>query len=186
MNTPSLAEPSRRLLLELARQSLVAAVSRRPLPELPAGLPEALLAPERGAFVTLTRDHRLRGCIGLLESHLPLVHTVIRMAAAAAVKDSRFRPVTLAEAADLRIEISVLSSLCRVASADEIVMGRDGVLLECDGRSGVFLPQVALETGWDRERFLAELCSGKAGLPEDAWQRPDARLYTFTAEIFHE
>jgi AmmeMemoRadiSam system protein A len=178
---------SRQFLLQLARQALRAAVLKQPLPVVSADTPPELVQPEnRGAFVTLTKGKMLRGCIGLLESNLALAETIIRMAAAAALQDPRFRPVLPAEVDSISLEISVLSPLRQVASADEIVLGRDGVLVEYAGRTGVFLPQVAQETGWDRERFLCELCSSKACIPEFAWKESDACLYTFTAEIIHE
>jgi uncharacterized protein len=181
----ALTEPEKSLLLSLARASLEAAAKHRALPEPPAGLPEALSAVQ-GAFVTIHEHGRLRGCIGMIEGLLPLAETVIRMAAAASQRDPRFRPVSPAELPDLELELSVLSPLRRVASAAEIVLGRDGVLARRGDNSGVFLPQVATETGWDKERFLSELCAGKAGLEPDAWRRPECELYVFTVEIIHQ
>lgn len=181
---PPLSGPEQEMLLSLAAAALSAAVRGRPLPAAPPALPPAL-SQKRGAFVTLTRRGRLRGCIGLIEASLPLAETVIRMAAAAALEDPRFPPVTAAELAELELEISVLSPLHRAASADEIELGRDGVLVRRGDRSGVFLPQVAAETGWDKERFLSELCAGKAGLAPDAWRLPGTELYTFTVDLLH-
>ncbi len=180
----SLTDADKKTLLNLARQAVTAAAHGRPLPEPKSVSPN--LAVMCGAFVTLKRQGRLRGCIGLIEGCYPLAEAVVRMAAAAALEDPRFPAVTPGELADLRLEISVLSPLKPVAGADEIVLGRDGVLIRCAGRSGLFLPQVAEETGWDKERFLGELCAGKAGLPPDAWRDPRARLFTFTVEILSE
>lgn len=179
----SLSERERQILLEIAGSSVRAAVNRTSLPEPPEELSPALREP-RGAFVTLKRNRKLRGCIGLIESNLSLAQTVIKMAEAAAAKDTRFPPLRPEELNEIVIEISALSRLQKAASAREIVLGRDGVMVRAGGRSGVFLPQVARETGWDLERFLSELCSGKAGLPDQAWKSPETDLYTFTAEIF--
>lgn len=181
----SLTDQEKNELLSLARAAVEAAARHRALPEAPAGI-SGELREERGAFVTLHRHGRLRGCIGMIEGCLPLADTIIRMAAAASQRDPRFRPVASDELADLDLEISVLSPLRRVASAAEVVLGRDGVLVRCGGRTGVFLPQVAEETGWSKERFMDELCSGKAGLPADTWQRPECELYVFTVEIFRD
>lgn len=179
----ALSEGERQVLLEIAGSSVRAAVSGTSLPVPPEDISPALRE-ARGAFVTLTRNRKLRGCIGLIESNLSLAYTVIKMAEAAATQDIRFPSLRPEELNEIVIEISALSRLQKAASAREIVLGRDGVMVRAGSRSGVFLPQVARETGWDLERFLSELCSGKAGLPEQAWKSPDTDLYTFTAEIF--
>jgi AmmeMemoRadiSam system protein A len=175
----------RKLLLELARASVTAAAAGKELPALPENLPPELCK-DRGVFVTLTQRGRLRGCIGLMEACYPMAQAVIRMAAAAATQDPRFQPLASADLMSLEIEISVLSPLRRVGSAAEITVGRDGVLVRSGRRSGVFLPQVAEETGWDRERFLSELCANKAGLAPDAWRDPACELWTFTVEKITE
>jgi len=179
----SLSEGERQILLEIAGSSVRAAVSGTSLPAPPEDISPALRE-SRGAFVTLTRDRKLRGCIGLIESNLSLTQTVIKMAKAAATEDMRFPPLRPEELNEIVIEISALSRLQKAASARDIVLGRDGVMVRAGGRSGVFLPQVAKETGWDLERFLSELCSGKAGLPGNAWRSSETELYTFTAEVF--
>lgn len=138
------------------------------------------------AFVTLREKGELRGCIGHLVAMEPLHETVRDMAIAAAFSDPRFSPVTKEELKDIKIEISVLSPLTRIKDAKEIVMGKHGVIVKKSGRSGVFLPQVATETGWTKEQFLNELCSQKAGLPEDAWKDKDTELYVFTVVLFEE
>jgi AmmeMemoRadiSam system protein A len=108
------------------------------------------------------------------------------MAVAAAMEDPRFPTVTLDEMKDIHIEVSVLSIPRRVQSADEIEMGKHGVIVRRGHRQGVFLPQVATETGWDRETFLENLCSHKAFLPKDAWKDKDTELLVFTAQVFEE
>ena len=108
------------------------------------------------------------------------------MAVAAASQDPRFTPLTAAELKDIDLEISVLSQPRRVKDASEIQLGKHGVIVSAGGHQGVFLPQVADETGWSKEEFLSQLCSQKAGLPPDAWKDPDTALYVFTADVFAE
>ena len=141
------------------------------------------LGEHRGAFVTLKRGGRLRGCIGCLVGRDPLWKTVRRMAIQAAMNDPRFPPVTGKELPFIEIEISVLGPLRPVQQIEEIVVGTHGLVLIRNERSGVLLPQVASENGWDRKTFLESL-SQKAGLPRDAWKRQGSRIYRFTAEVF--
>ena len=108
------------------------------------------------------------------------------MAISAASQDPRFRPVSTEELRNLEYEISVLSPLRRIGTADEIILGKHGVQVSKGFHHGVFLPQVATETGWSKEEFLGELCSQKAGLPRDCWKDPDVNLEVFTAEVFSE
>jgi AmmeMemoRadiSam system protein A len=109
------------------------------------------------------------------------------MAIAAASEDPRFEPVRADELKDIDIEISVLSRPRVVKSADEIELGKHGVIVSKGFLNrGVFLPQVAIETGWSKDRFLAELCSQKAGLPPDSWKDPAVQLQVFTADVFGE
>jgi len=135
------------------------------------------------AFVTLNHRGRLRGCIGYTEARAPLYRIVQECAVAAATEDPRFSPVTPREAGEVRVEISVLSSLAPV-SADGVAVGVHGLMIRKGMRRGLLLPQVATEKGWDRETFLTQVCA-KAGLPPDAWKR-GAKLYSFTAEVFGE
>ena len=145
------------------------------------------LQAEEGAFVTLHAGGQLRGCIGSIIGQGPLYRTVREMSIAAASQDPRFPPVTAGELKEIDIEISVLSRPRVVKSADEIELGRHGVIVaRGNDKRGVFLPQVATETGWTKERFLSELCSQKAGLPPDCWQQPGTQLSVFTAEVFGE
>lgn len=139
-----------------------------------------------GAFVTLHKDGRLRGCIGHIVGQQPLYLTVRDMAVAASSEDPRFDPVRPEELHDLEFEISVLSQPHRVTDVAEIQMGRHGVIVKRGRRYGVFLPQVATETGWNRETFLSQLCAQKAGLAPDAWKDPATELDIFTATVFSE
>jgi AmmeMemoRadiSam system protein A len=137
-----------------------------------------------GAFVTLHRNGELRGCIGNMVGSQPLYLTIRDMAVESATGDPRFTPVKPADLKDIDIEISVLSPMEKVDSADKIEMGVHGVLVRRGFNSGVFLPQVATETGWSKEEFLSQLCGQKAGLPADAWKDKNTDLYIFTADIF--
>lgn len=139
-----------------------------------------------GVFVTLRMAGELRGCIGRMVGDQPLARTVADMALEAAFSDPRFAPLTQEELEAVKIEISVLSPMRKVGSADEIELGKHGVMVKKGFRTGVFLPQVADETGWSKEEFLANLCSHKAGLSADAWRDGSAELYVFSAEVFGE
>jgi AmmeMemoRadiSam system protein A len=173
----------RRSLLRAAREAIAARLAGREAS--PPPLVGRLGAP-RGVFVTLRRagDGELRGCIGQMESDAPLLLTVMKMAAAAATRDGRFDPVTAGELGSLKIEISVLSPLEPIRPSD-IHVGRHGLLLRHGAQSGVLLPQVPAEHGWNREAFLAHTCL-KAGLPPDAWKQPGAELLGFEAIVFAE
>jgi AmmeMemoRadiSam system protein A len=131
----------------------------------------------------LLKRRSMRGCIGSLAPEAPLWQEVRDKAIAAATQDPRFSPVSEGELGRLAIEISVLSPLRKVKSAEEIQLGKHGVVVEEGMQRGVFLPQVATETGWSRDQFLSELCTEKAGLPPDAWKN-GATLYVFTVEAF--
>lgn len=176
-----LTEADQQLLLRLAREALEQSVRHQGLPEVEE--PQGALRENCGAFVTLHKAGRLRGCIGYVEGLKPLYQTVRECAQAAALRDPRFDPVTPEELPALRVEISVLSPLV-VVTPDRIEVGRHGLLVSRGAQRGLLLPQVAVEWKWDRERFLEETCR-KAGLPEDAWQH-GAKIQAFTAQVFAE
>jgi len=140
-----------------------------------------------GAFVTLRQaeggEHKLRGCIGLMSSNLPLYETVKIMAVDAAFNDYRFPPLTPEEFSHCTIEISVLSPMELCADINKIKVGVHGIYLSYKGRSGVLLPQVPVEQGWNRDEYL-DYINIKAGLPPKTHLSPDAKLYTFTAVVF--
>ena len=138
-----------------------------------------------GAFVSLHEDGDLRGCIGTFNAERPLAEVVQEMALAAATGDSRFPPME-AEAMDfVDIEISVLSPRRRIESPAQVEVGVHGIFITRDYYSGVLLPQVATEYGWNREEFLAQTCL-KAGLPPEAWKDPKTSIEVFSAQIFGE
>jgi AmmeMemoRadiSam system protein A len=179
-----LNEEDKKELLTLARKSVESIVRRKKIhrPQEPAS---ERLKENGAAFVTLHKEGRLRGCIGSMEPLEPLYSTVVRMAAAAATQDSRFPPVRPDELNDIHIEISVNTPLRPVSGPEEIVLGKHGVVVSKGRRRGVFLPQVATETGWTKEEFLSNLCSHKAGLAPDAY-KADADLFVFTSVVFEE
>jgi hypothetical protein len=176
-----LDDDDKRTLLREARSTIERFLTTETTPLLRS---TGALARKQGAFVTLRKHGRLRGCIGRMSADLPLAQVVGYCALQAAFNDRRFDPVTLPELANIDIEVSLLTPFERVATHQDIVVGRDGVLLEKDGQSAVFLPSVAVEQGWGRDEMLAHLCR-KAGLPADAW-RAGATFYTFRAEAFSE
>jgi len=176
------SDEQRLQLLEIARKAVGAAARRVPYrPEAPG---DEDLRQMRGAFVTLKERGELRGCIGYVEPKYPLYETVARAAAAAAVSDPRFPPVAPYEVDALRLEISVLSPMQPVTDVNDIEVGRHGLVVRQGPCSGLLLPQVPGEWGWDREQFLAHTCL-KAGLPTQAWQE-GAELFCFEAEVFSE
>ena len=140
-----------------------------------------------GAFVTLRRGKRLRGCMGTFRARGSLVDT-IREVARSSCKDPRFvqNPVTLEEFEDVCVEISVLHNMERTADPASLRIGAHGILIRRENESGCFLPQVAVEHGWDARGFLSQCCSVKCGLPSDAWQDSETEVYLFTAEVIEE
>lgn len=174
----------RKRLLEIARDSINTYLKTGKKLEVKEEDP--LLNQNLGAFVTLHENQQLRGCIGNIVGRGPLYLTVRDMATEAAVGDPRFAPVKFSEMENIEIEISVLSPLKEVRSADEIELGKHGVLVRNGFNSGVFLPQVATETGWTKDEFMNYLCMHKAGLPQNAWKDGSCDIFVFTAEVFSE
>lgn len=146
-------------------------------------LDSTMLQSELGAFVTLKKGGQLRGCIGNIIGNGPLVQTVERMAGAAAFEDPRFPPLTAAELPDLNIEVSVMGPLTLCPDPERIEIGRHGLYIRKSMHSGLLLPQVATEWGWDRETFLDQTCV-KAGLPKGTWRKSKVELWWFEAVIF--
>ena len=139
-----------------------------------------------GVFVTLRKNQQLRGCIGSIIGTKPLYLGVRDMAIASATQDFRFKAVTKDELGDIHIEISVLTPLKQITNTDEIILGKHGVLVRDAYRSGVYLPQVATETGWSKEEFMNSLCGQKASMDSSAWKRGKCDIYIFSAEVFEE
>lgn len=168
-------------LRAIAMRSLEAKLLGRKPPECRDASPA--LREHRGAFVTLKKRGDLRGCIGRLTADAPLCEVVSEMAQAAAFHDRRFRPLTAEELKDLTIEISVLTPFRKITDVNEIQIGVHGILVKRHAQSGLLLPQVAVEQGWDRTTFLEHTCM-KAGLPGNAWKDPDTEIYIFSADVF--
>jgi AmmeMemoRadiSam system protein B/AmmeMemoRadiSam system protein A len=178
----SLSADEKSELLSIARQSIHRRLKKKAMPEFKPESPN--LTQKRGAFVTLNKGGRLRGCIGYILPMKPLHQTVSEVAIEAALGDPRFPPLTEAELSGVTIEISALTPLERIYDEKKIEVGRHGLYIKEGLNSGLLLPQVATEYGWSREAFLEHTCQ-KAGLPKDAWKE-GAEIYIFSAEIFSE
>jgi AmmeMemoRadiSam system protein A len=172
----------KKLLLEVARRAMSAAVEGR---ELAGQLPEFSNPRDLGgAFVTLHRRGRLRGCVGHVASNESLIETVVHCAKAAALEDPRFDRVRPDELSEIEIELSILSGLETIAP-EQIQAGKHGLLVSLGRQRGVLLPQVATQFRWNGRRLLEETCV-KAGLERDAWKNAEVRVQAFTATIFSE
>lgn len=176
-----LSDQDKRTLHHIAKTVIENKVRGKAVPEIK--IESAVLKENRGAFVTIQKRGQLRGCIGYIEGHGPLHKTIEEMAEAAALRDPRFSPVTEKELPDLQIEISVLTPLRKVTDINEIQVGKHGIIIKKGWNSGVLLPQVATEYGWDRQTFLEHTCQ-KAGLPSNAWKEKSTEIYIFSADIF--
>ncbi len=178
----TLNEQEKLVLLQTAREAIAARLAKR-APVFPPA--RGILREPRGAFVTLKARGELRGCIGHIGATAPLVETVRDAALASAFEDPRFPPLRPDEWDAVCIEISVLSAFEPISDAAQIRVGEHGIMIRKGSRSGLLLPQVATEQGWDKATFLTHICY-KAGLPGDAWKSPDAHLSVFSAVVFHE
>ncbi|MDR2941010.1 MAG: AmmeMemoRadiSam system protein A [Treponema sp.] len=180
----------KKILLSHARETIAAELERRKpvYGAIPSSADSALNKP-CGAFVTLhsvnAGGRNLRGCIGRMTANLPLIETVRLMAREAAFGDPRFPPLGQEEFDHCEIEISALSPMTPCADPRQIKVGVHGLYLTRGGRSGVLLPQVPVEQGWNLDEYLEYICI-KAGLPPGSWKAPDAQLLTFTAIVFGE
>jgi AmmeMemoRadiSam system protein B/AmmeMemoRadiSam system protein A len=177
-----LSDSGKQALLAFARKTIQQYVTSETAP-LARGFEPALRS-EHGVFVTLRKNGRLRGCIGHMADDLPVCQAVGYCAIQAAFNDRRFTPLEPGELHDIDIEISILTPYRQAQSYKDIRIGRDGVLIEKNGRSAVYLPSVPVEQGWEREEMLEHLCR-KAGLSEDAWKK-GTTFYTFQTIEFGE
>jgi uncharacterized protein len=170
----------RSILLCLSHDAILSALEHR---EVSLEPPTPHLAEPRGVFTSLYLHGHLRGCVGYVLPVISVYRAVAETARAAAFEDTRFRAVTHEEAADLKVELSILSPP-RAVDVEAIEVGRHGLLISMQGQRGLLLPQVPVEQGWDRITFLEQTCR-KAGVPQDAWQK-GATIEAFTAEVFGE
>jgi AmmeMemoRadiSam system protein A len=184
----SFTEEQKSWMMKLARESVTAAAEGRDFTPPEPDASWKLLHDDGAAFVTLRRrsDGSLRGCIGHIIARVPLHECIAEMGRAAAIHDSRFSPVTPSELGDIHLEISVLTPLQPVADPEEIVVGKDGVVLRHGYHQGVFLPQVPVEQGWDRKAYLDNLCYKAGMMREGCWKDDQAELEKFQAIVWEE
>lgn len=180
----SLTDEDKRMLKKIAYNSIKDSLDGKGVAEANFSLftLHSSLKEKCGAFVSLHKQGRLRGCIGHFGEDVPLYEIVAEMARAAAFEDPRFLPVTRNELDDLDIEISVLTPMRRIQSLDEFELHRHGIYIRKGYRSGTFLPQVADEVNWTKEEFVGHCSQDKAGLGWDGWR--DAELYVYEAIVF--
>lgn len=165
-----------------ARAVICAAVRGTASPDPPTVADE----PHAGAFVTLHKHGRLRGCMGTLDPSLSRADAVREAAISAALHDPRFQRIAPDELGTLEIEVSILSTPAPMRSLDDLELGKHGIIVRGGGRRGLFLPQVATDHSLDKEAFLSRCCSEKAGLPPDAWRDPATEILLFTTTVFRE
>ena len=178
----TLTDADKKLLKEIAYNSIRDSIDGRKTASPLSATPGTLLQSHCGAFVSLHKQGRLRGCIGHFGEDYPLHRIVAEMARAAAFEDPRFAPVRREELDDIDIEISVLTPMRRIHSIDEFELHRHGIYIRKGYRSGTFLPQVADEVNWTKEEFLGHCSQDKAGLGWDGWR--DAELFVYEAIVF--
>jgi len=181
----ALSSEERSTLIHLARSAVEAQVRGLPAPSV--GSPAGVLGELRGCFVTLTNSGRLRGCIGIFTPTEALGRTIVEMGRAAA-RDSRFvmNPITPEELDQLTVEVSVLSELVETSEPQKLQIGTHGIYVVRGPHRGCFLPEVAVDQGWDVREFLSHCCRGKAGLAPNAWEDPETKVYLFTSEKFDQ
>ncbi len=177
-----LSNQQQQKLLDIARRSIIAYLENKPMPEF--DINDELLESPGAAFVTINKNHQLRGCIGYTEPIMPLYKTISTCAVKAASEDPRFQPLTKEEYPAISIEISVLTPLQEIKDVSKIEVGRHGLMLQKGYNRGLLLPQVAVDYGWDRTQFLNATCR-KAGMAPVCWKE-NCDIYVFSAEVFGE
>ena len=183
MNEEYLNKEEKQKLMAIARASIIEAVTGKRQPDIEVTEPR--LKEDCGAFVTIKKHTELRGCIGYIIAVKPLHETVKDVAKSAAISDFRFSPVSKEELDEIELEISALTPLKKIQSVEEIEVGKHGLYMKRGFNSGILLPQVPTEYGWDRETFLEHTCR-KAGLPTNAWKDSSTEISIFSAEVFSE
>jgi len=182
--TYTLSENEKQSLLEISRTTLETFITKGELAEVSVSSVSRTLKEPAGAFVSLYMGGRLRGCIGNFSPTNPLYLVVQEMTLAAATNDHRFAPVESPELKYIDIEISVLTPLQKISSDDEFELGKHGIYMTKDGKSGTYLPQVADSSGWTKEEFLGHCAREKAGIGWEGWK--DADLFVYEAIVFGE
>ena len=178
-----LDDNQKKILLELAKETLLSVVTTGKIPSVE--ITDSFLKEKGAAFVTLNKNGDLRGCIGYTAAIMPLVDCIQTVTESAAMADPRFPRVSQGELDDINIEISVLTPLKKVKNTANIIVGKHGLMIRKGVYSGLLLPQVATEYGWSRDDFLQHTCQ-KAGLGSDCWKDERATIYSFEAIVFSE
>jgi AmmeMemoRadiSam system protein A len=179
----NISQEEKNILLQAARKA-ISSLFDGEQPENPDYKKYPLLKEKLGAFVTLTINNELRGCIGYLVGREPLFDTICSAAIHASINDSRFPALRKNEFDKIKIEISILSVFVPIKSYDEIIIGKHGLYLD-EGAGGLLLPQVATEHNMNREQFLSAVCN-KTGFYGNYWKEKLLKIKIFTAEIFSE
>jgi len=180
----SLSTNAKRFLIRIALDAIKSIFKKQSLTINTSDIPDELKF-NSGCFVTIHKNEELRGCIGNFRQDKNIVENVAEMAIQAAFNDIRFPPLSEQELEKITVEISILSPMIPVNSFNDIVIGRDGLYIMKDANSGVLLPQVATEHGWNVTEFLEYTCL-KAGIPRNAYKDPDTKIYRFEALVFSE
>lgn len=183
MEIIELTDEQKKTLLHIARKTIENVTKGEKAPDF--DVKDPVLNTKCGAFVTIHKNGRLRGCIGNIVGRAFLWKTIREMAIQSALNDPRFPPVTPQEIEDIEIEISVLSPLKRIEDINEIEVGKHGIFIKRGFYQGLLLPQVATEYNWDRITFLEQTCY-KAGLNRDCWREKNCEIYIFSANVFSE
>lgn len=172
-------------LVKYARGVIASHLSDKPLPSRPTEDPK--LDEDRGAFVTLKQDGDLRGCIGRPRAEQSLIEAIREAAIGAATNDPRFPPLAADELPEVTVSVSALTPPTELSPVDPeaVVIGRDGLIIQRGNRSGLLLPQVAVDRDWDGRTFLSETAR-KAGLPSEAWRDEATTVKRFSAQVFAE
>lgn len=175
------------MALRTARGTIDYVVAKKPKPALKL---TPVFNEKRGVFVTISRSGDLRGCIGLPYPVMPLGEAIEHAAAAAALEDPRFPPVRKDELGEIAVEVTILTVPVPLEGEpsdrpEKVLVGKHGLIARGMGTSGLLLPQVATEYGWDATTFLNHTCT-KAGLPDRCWTYPSIEILTFEGQIFSE
>ncbi|MGQ0638172.1 MAG: TIGR00296 family protein [Nitrososphaerota archaeon] len=144
-----------------------------------------------GVFITLNKANDLRGCIGFPTPEKKLYQSLVDASIASATEDPRFPPLKYEELNDISFEITILTPSIEVKVENtldypsKIKVGRDGLIVKWEFGSGLLLPQVPIEWGWNEEEFLNHACE-KAGAPHDCWKRKETKILRFEGIVFKE
>ena len=179
-----ISHEEKKVMLQIARNAIASLYDKNVSYDIDYAKYPVLLT-HKGAFVTLTENEALRGCIGYIISDIPLYQTIQDAAKQAAVGDPRFPKLTKEEFSEIAIEISILSEPFPMKSYDDIIVGKHGLILTEQGRRGLLLPQVPVEHNMTKEEYLSALCQ-KAGFYPDLWRERTLNIEMFTADVFSE